>query len=80
MALATSRAIAESTLDYTAFTSNAYAIALNATLLSDGTWALGYFDPVRLAMARYSGTENAFSPADLVVYVASNGSVRTVWP
>ena len=78
--LATSRAIAESTLDYTAFTSNAYAIALNATLLSDGTWALGYFDPVRLAMARYSGTENAFSPADLVVYVAPNGSVRTVWP
>ena len=78
--LAGARAAAESTLDYTAFTSNAYAIALNATLLSDGTWALGYFDPVRLAMARYSGTENAFSPADLVVYVAPNGSVRTVWP
>jgi len=78
--LVRARAIAESTVDYTAFTLNAYAVALNATLLSDGTWWLGYFDPVRRAMARYSGTENAFSPEDLVIRVAPDGSVSATWP
>jgi hypothetical protein len=78
--LATARAIAESTMDYTSFTLNVYAIALNATRLPDGSWWLGYFDPVRKAMTRYSGTENAFSPADLVVLVAPDGSVRAEWP
>jgi len=79
--LAGARGAAESTLDYTAFTLNVYATAVNATRFSDGTWSLGYFDPVRKAQARYSGTENAFSPDDLVIVVAPSGSiVRVTWP
>src|SRR5206468_2095838 len=72
------RAVAESTLDYTAFAMNTYTIALNASLEPGGTWRLGYFDPVRRAQALYSGTENVFSPEDLVVRVAPDGSVATV--
>jgi len=79
--LAGARGAAESTLDYTAFTLNVYATAVNATRFSDGTWSLGYFDPVRKAQARYSGTENVFSPDDLVIVVAPSGSiVRVTWP
>ncbi len=75
------RIVAESTLDFTAFTLNAYAVALNATRLPDGSWWLGYFDPVRKAMTRFSGTENAFSPEDLVIVIASDGRVASVtWP
>ena len=79
--LAGARGAAESTLDYTAFTLNVYVTAVNATRFSDGTWSLGYFDPVRKAQARYSGTENVFSPDDLVIVVAPSGSiVRVTWP
>jgi len=75
------RTAAESTIDFTAFTLNAYAVALNATLAPDGSWWLGYFDPVRRAQARYSATENLFSPADLVIVVAPNGTIaRVTWP
>ena len=74
------RGIAESTLDYAAFTMNTYTVALNASLEPAGTWRLGYFDPVRRAQAVYSGTENVFSPEDLVIRVAPDGSVRVEWP
>ena len=74
------RGVAESSLDYTAFAMNTYTIALNATLGTSGTWRLGYFDPVRRAQALYSGTENVFSPEDLVIRVAQDGSMRAEWP
>ena len=74
------RAIAEATLDFTAFRMNTYAVALNASVDGSGTWRLGYFDPVRRAQAQYSGTENVFSPEDLVVRVAPDGSVDVRWP
>ncbi|TLZ62940.1 MAG: metal-dependent hydrolase [Methanobacteriota archaeon] len=75
------RTAAESTIDFTAFMLNAYAVALNATLGPDGYWWLGYFDPVRRAQALYSATENLFSPADLVIVVAPNGTIaRVTWP
>lgn len=77
-ALARSRA--EGTMDYTAFAMNAYVIALNATLEPSGAWRLGYFDPVRRAEAVYTGLENVFSPEDLVLTVAPDGSVTAAWP
>ena len=79
--LEVARAAAESSIDYDAFTLNTYAVALNATRSPDGTWTLGYFDPVRRAQARYSGTENVFSPVDLVILVGPDGRIaRVAWP
>ena len=77
---AAARARAEGTMDYTAFAMNAYAIALNATLEPSGAWQLGYFDPVRRAQAMYTGSENVFSPEDVVLTVAPDGSVTAAWP
>ena len=77
---AAARVRAEATLDYTAFSMNAYAIALNATLEPSGAWQLGYFDPVRRAQAMYTGSENVFSPEDVVLTVAPDGSVTAAWP
>ncbi len=74
------RSVAESTSDYTAFAMNADLVALNATQEASGAWRLAYFDPVRAAQQEYGSPETLFTPQDLIVTVAADGSVTVYWP